>query len=126
MSSFYLVTLAGPFIFKHLLQNQINYSSILLTVAMLNILFMIIILIIKPNKLELHTPKYVIISQKLTHDNQIIFLIKNKQTKTTVVGYADKIINDYEIINNMQSRDILTIGYVFATNNLSNFNHKSR
>jgi hypothetical protein len=47
MTSFYSVSLIGPFIFKHLLQAQLQLSNILLSTSLISLALMLFLLIVK-------------------------------------------------------------------------------
>jgi len=69
--------------------------------------------------LGINGPKYKILAQRLSEDNdKIIFAIKKKGEKNIIVNTADEILNKKEIMNSLHASDAQVIGYTVASESI--------
>lgn len=73
--------------------------------------------------LGINTPKYEILAKRLSEkDNKMLFALHKKGDKFTQVKNANEISKNKEIIKQMNQEDAHMIGYVVATERLSQEN----
>src|SRR5579872_303226 len=69
--------------------------------------------------LGINGPKYKILAQRLSEDNdKIIFALKKKGQKNIIVNTADEILNKKEIMTGLQASDAQIIGYTAASESI--------
>lgn len=75
--------------------------------------------------LGVNKPKYKILAKRLSQEaDKMIFSIKKKGEKSVIVRTADEIINQMNILKDFDSEDSHTIGYIVASESVSNEKHE--
>lgn len=71
--------------------------------------------------LSLNNPKYKILAQRLSEENdKVLFALRKRGEKKVVVKTADEILNEKEILNNLNAQDAHTVGYTVASESVIN------
>lgn len=69
--------------------------------------------------LGINAPKYKILAQRLSEENdRIIFALKKKGDKNIIINTADEILNKKEIMNSLHASDAQVIGYTVASESI--------
>jgi hypothetical protein len=65
--------------------------------------------------LGVNSPKYKILAQRLSKNDQVVFALKKKGHEHTVIKTADEIMKDQDVLNTLGSKDAHLVGYTAAS-----------
>lgn len=77
--------------------------------------------------LGINSPKYKILAQRLSQDNdKLIFALKQKGHNKVFIKTAEEIVNEQEILSSLDSRDASLISYTVGTESIQSENRMKK